>query len=202
MKKLLLLIFSLLAITVVIPVTAGIKTDRFSKTGTEEIHNTRDIPSFSETEREQIIANVMEYISEDACKETKRAILSISVNNAAYNKEHNITAEKTSISEYSDTFYDELNSMLNNESISLLYKNERVYIPLTKLCHGYIIEDERYPYITTVSSPWDKLSPDYNEDSDYSAGISVFGIEALCLQEYTAEQVLCRFLPDFTIDKI
>lgn len=201
MKKTMLLIISLIILIAVIPVTAGIKMVKFEKTDSKSESAKRNNIVFTDSEKDYIIGNVMEYITEDSCKETKRAVLTICANNAAYKKENNISQKNAEISKYSDSFYEELKTMLQNEYTTLYYENKRVYIPVVRLCPGYIVEDEAYPYIACVASPWDKLSADYNENAEIACGISIYGIDSLCSQGYSCEQVLSHFLPYFTIQQ-
>ena len=62
---------------------------------------------------------------------------------------------------------------------------------------GDVVSDN-YPYLTSVASPWDCLSEEYDENLR-CVGVSMNGVNYLCAKGYSAEDALLYYLPDFSV---
>ena len=80
----------------------------------------------------------------------------------------------------------------------LLWQNETKYIPVSPLSNGQTQTDDNYPYLTSVASPWDCLSEEYDENLR-CVGVSMNGVNYLCTKGYSAEDALLYYLPDFSV---
>ncbi|WP_294466587.1 hypothetical protein [uncultured Ruminococcus sp.] len=81
---------------------------------------------------------------------------------------------------------------------TLTVKNKKVFIPYSQLSCGYTLDSEDCEYITSVASPWDCFSKEYDENAE-CIGVSINGINYLCQNGASAEQALKWYLPEFEI---
>lgn len=199
MKKAILWTFLLMILIAIIPISAGIKQNQKEiKTEITQTNVNKKI-KLDENEQDAVISNVMEYITEDTDNECKKAVVALCKNNATVQKEKGDKLNTTQVSKYSDSFYEELKEILKKDDTIITYKGEKVYIPITKLCPGYIVESEEFPYISSVACPWDTQNSEYIKGYDYPCGISINGIKSLCFMGFEHKYVLSCFLPQFDI---
>lgn len=96
-------------------------------------------------------------------------------------------------------YYSKIESIVNSmDKKTLSVKNEKVFIPYSKISCGYTLKSEDCKYITSVASPWDCFSQEYDENAE-CIGVSVNGINYLCQNGASAEQALKWYLPEFEI---
>lgn len=209
MKKTILLCICLLLFAVIIPIFAGFdsfnsrtKPAILSSSSDEASTEDTTLPSkkaneLTEDEIDYIICKSMEYIDTDSCEETKKAILALCKNNFIFNKTNNSKQDEIDIDTYSDDFLEELRELYTKTELTLLFEGLRVYIPISVSSQGYIITDEKYPYMVSVASPWDNLSEKQNKDAAYPCGVSVTGIDYLCMNGSDYKQSILWYLPKF-----
>lgn len=96
-------------------------------------------------------------------------------------------------------YYSKIESIVSSiDKKTLTVKNEKIFIPYSQTSCGYTLDSEDCEYITSVASPWDCFSQDYDENTE-CIGVSVNGINYLCQNGATAEQALKWYLPEFEI---
>lgn len=96
-------------------------------------------------------------------------------------------------------YYSKIENILNSmDKKALTLRNEKVFIPYSKISCGYTLKSEDCKYITSVASPWDCFSQEYDENAE-CIGVSVNGINYLCKNGANAEQALKWYLPEFEI---
>lgn len=199
MKKIVLWILFLALLSAILPFTAGIKhygeIIRRNHSETEKSQMTE----FTKEETDIVISTIMEYIAEDSDTEYKKAVVTLCKNNALAKKDSNEELDIANTSSYSDSFYEEIKDILAKDTADLYCKGKRVYIPLTNLSPGYIVQSADFPYITSVACPWDTQDPKYNKNYDYPCGLSANGIKSLCDMGFDYKYVLSYFLPEFSI---
>ncbi len=199
MKKAILWTVLLVLLIAIIPISAGVKQDHNTKKTENSQANEKDTITLNENEQDSVISNVMEYLTEDADTEGKKAVVALCKNNALAQKIKGNKLKTTKVSKYSDSFYEELKKILNEDDTLITHNGDRVYIPIAKLCPGHIVESEDFPYISSVACPWDIQSSDYIKGYDYPCGISIYGINSLCSLGFEYKYVLAYFLPQFSI---
>lgn len=96
-------------------------------------------------------------------------------------------------------YYSKIEHILNSmDKKTLTIRNEKVFIPYSKISCGYTLKSEDCKYITSVASPWDCFLQEYDENAE-CIGVSVNGINYLCKNGANAEQALKWYLPEFEI---
>ena len=193
MKKSIIMLLAVLGVLLITPVFAGItpaKTvtlnENQSKAATSDETKSENKISenksniLNDDEIDYILTKVLEYADENTNREAVKAIIALCKNNYIFNKSTNSSQDEVDIDTYSDEFLEELRILYNEITITFQYNNELVYIPITNISPGYIVTDDRYPYIISVACPWDVFSEDYIPNSEYSCGISVNSIIYLC----------------------
>jgi len=148
----------------------------------------------SDNIKETVISEAMRLGDEDFCDEGLKAIIAIAKNNVSIGNYSNICTE-----DKDNDFYNRLEKLCEDADIDLSHKNERVYVPTSSLSSGFTKVSEEYPYITSVASPWDCGAEDFVYQKDYPAGVSIYGLNYLCLEGYSAEEALRWYLPYFQI---
>lgn len=79
----------------------------------------------------------------------------------------------------------------------LTYENKPVAVPCSLSSNGCTVEEEDYPYLDAVASPWDAFRADYRADNA-CLGVSAAGVDYLCRQGLSAEEALQWYLPRLT----
>ncbi len=199
MKKAILWIILLILLSAIIPITAGIKYDINTKETVNSDADATTSVELNDDEKDAVISNVMEYVTEEFDTECKKAVVALCKNNALVQKNNGLKPKATQVSKYSDSFYEELKEILSEDDTTISFNGDRVYIPIVKLCPGYIVECADYPYISSVACPWDLQHQNYNKRFDYPCGISINGLQSLCSSGLDCKYTLSHFLPQFTI---
>ena len=125
--------------------------------------------------------------------ETIKAIAIICKNNYSIKPEN----KKTNITSY-DNFNYILKIVKSIRKYNLTYNNKTVYIPFSKSSNGTTLKDDKYSYIRAVASPWDIYNSKYNKNNN-CIGVSIEGLNYLCLDGASFEEALQWYLPDFKI---
>lgn len=213
MKKSAVLFLSVFMILLIIPVFAGgfplsgrkSRDKQTSATAVSIADETdknlsENINELNDDEIDYILAKVLEYTDENTNIEAVKAVIALCKNNFLYHKHTSSSQDEINIDTYSDEFLEELRSLYKETDAFLQYNNETVYIPITNVSPGYIVTDEKYPYIISVACPWDTFSGEYIPDYDYPCGISINSIGYLC--EYGSDYIdaLRWHLPCFDIE--
>lgn len=160
------------------------------KSGTADQATTENIQK-----KNYIITLAAEYCDDSLCDETLKAILIISKNNVkALGSE-----SEPKVETLENTLISRLTELYNISEAEILYNGKNVYLPLADLSCGNTSENKKYPYLVPVASPWDCFSTDYVYDKEYTAGISIYGIDYLCKKGYTCKEALSWYLPEFDI---
>lgn len=207
MKKIFLLCLCIIILIVAIPLTMALNTQKRTnglasnpqKSNKSSETATTTSPQITSEDAGHIICEAMQYIDENSDKETKKAVIALCKNNYLFAKTTSNETLTSEITRYSDSLYEELEEIYADTNITLLYKGDRVYIPLTKTTNGFTETDENYPYITSIASPWDVLSEEYRNNSDIECGVSISGIEHLCANGADCKEALRWYLPYFEI---
>lgn len=211
MKKIFLWGLCFLFIVAVIPFSSGIKgfensikTIKTNATADEaenaDTTENKDNEALNDKEIEIIVCKVMEHITENTHKETKKAILAVCKSNYIYLKGTGYTDFEADISRYSDSFLEELYALYEEEDYSITLNGDVVPIPLTEQNGGFTATNDEYPYILRVASPWDVFSKSYVREARYAGGISIYGISYLCENGMNWKQALSWYMPNFEIN--
>ncbi len=196
MRKVLILCITLFIILAVAPLLASyISEDNKSEGNTEST----SISSDNEIDEEYILKYAAYIADEDFCDEGLKAVLSITKNNTLYFETEGKEKDNISAEMYSEEFLQRLRKIYNEVEINIKYKNETVYIPTSSLSAGFTKEDENYPYLRSVASPWDTFNDEFIYGKDYSTGVSLEGINYLCSNEADYKTALKWYLPEFEI---
>lgn len=199
MKKYFICILCFLLAIASIPIIAVFEHKDYAELLDVVSQTDDEINTEKEDIKENIVANVMEYVKEDANIETKKAVMAVCINNYKYNLQNNISMPDYSIANYSDEYLEELCNLYTELDVEIKYEDKTVYIPLVKYCGEYTSESDDYPYMTSVATPWEMQRSDFYPDYDYPCGISVYSIEYLCENGSDCKSALRWFLPDFEI---
>ena len=149
---------------------------------------------------EDVINLALNYIDKDFCDQGIMAALAIAENNFYYNKENSIKTDENSKKQEQNTeLKNKADKLYKKTDIKLSYKKEKVYIPVATLSSGSTKGHKDYPYIKPVASPWDCMDENFVYNKDYSAGISIKGIDYLCKEGMNFKEALKWYLPDFEI---
>ena len=144
-----------------------------------------------------IISAAAEMCKEDFCSEALRAAVILA--NTNYK-----TAGETADNNYnSDTeLYKQLTEVYNsNKELYILHNGKAAYIPHSFCSNGVTVNSEKYDYIRSAASPWDCESDEYSSNLSCE-GVSLFGVNYLCENGYSAEKALGWYLPDCEIKKL
>lgn len=95
--------------------------------------------------------------------------------------------------------YDQISDAVNSVKEKTLCINSKAfYIPYGEISNGHTQASEEYSYITSVASPWDCFSENYDENAQ-CIGASLCGIDYLCKNGSGYEDALKWYLPQFEI---
>lgn len=179
----LLLIMGMLPLMVVSLSGKSIENDGSTADSASDIHK-----------KEKICAYAANMCGNDFCDEALRAALIIARTNY-------ISGQKEK-DNYSDKeLYNRTIKIYNsNKEIYLSYKDKATYIPHSFCSNGATVKSEKYEYILSVASPWDRESAEFSNDNKCE-GVSMYGINCLCEKGYSAEEALMHYLPYFDIKK-
>lgn len=102
-----------------------------------------------------------------------------------------------------DNSYEEINDKITStvnsvKEIYIYQKGKIVYIPFSKCSSGYTQADEKYPYLTSVASPWDCLSEAFSKNNSCT-GVSLEGIKYLTNNGCDYATALKWYLPELEI---
>lgn len=139
--------------------------------------------------REQAVSCAASLCREDFCAEALRAAVILANTNR--------DAWKDMQFDSSEELKERVRAVYFFEK-ELLWQNETKYIPVSPLSNGQTQTDDNYPYLTSVASPWDCLSEEYDENLR-CVGVSMNGVNYLCTKGYSAEDALLYYLPDFSV---
>lgn len=201
MKKVLIYCLLLLLILALFPAFAILITDNnYDKINEENKINTENKADSQSDYSKDIVKLALEFIEEDFCDESIKAILAIAENNFYYNKENNIkTNYSLKQTEQNVDLEKKAEKLYKESDIELSLNKEKVYIPAVNLSSGNTKPHKDYPYIKSVASPWDCISEEFVYGKDYSAGVSLNGIDYLCKNGMSCKEALSWYLPDFDI---
>ena len=214
MKKSIVLLASVLLIAVIIPFSVGFthikntkETSAYTNSSAESIAQdssallSENEIILNDDEIDYILSKVLEYVDENTNKEVIKAITTICKNNFIYHKQTGSSQDEVDIKYYSDEFLEKLRIIYKETDVDLLYNNNYVYIPIVDNSPGYIVTDNKFPYIISVACPWDTFCEDYVPNYEYSCGISINSIEYLCETGSDYIETLRWHLPKLTIQK-
>lgn len=136
---------------------------------------------------------------ENFCDEGLKAALSIAKNNTRYFETEGKERDNIPTEVSSKELLNRIKNLYNDVDVSIEYKSEIVYIPVSSLSVGFTKADETYPYMESVASPWDTFNEKFIYDKDYSAGVSMEGINYLCNEKMSYKEALKWYLPEFDI---
>jgi hypothetical protein len=128
----------------------------------------------------------------DCCDETLRAALIIARTDqrAGYAQKGVFNSDIEILSR--------LQGVYNSDRELYLSENGKLRaIPFAAISNGCTVVGTDFPYLSPVASPWDCLNAQADEQAA-CVGVSLYGVEYLCEQGYSAEQALCYYLPGFT----
>lgn len=80
------------------------------------------------------------------------------------------------------------------KELSIYCDDKKIYVPYSEISNGNTIYDEQYSYVSSVASPWDCFSKEYNEKAK-CVGVSINGLDYLCKNGMSAEEALSWYLP-------
>ncbi|MGN1433913.1 MAG: hypothetical protein ACI4XI_09455 [Ruminococcus sp.] len=199
---LLLVLMALLPFTAVKCSTIGSKSITNLTSSTDKTNNDTNV---SDNSNEILVGLTAAICNEDFSDEAIKAI-AILINtdyevNPDYfdldNKE--VCLSEDGLDNSKKKYYSKIENIVNSmDKKTLTLRNEKVFIPYFKISCGYTLDSEDCEYITSVTSPWDCFSQEYDEDAE-CIGVSVNGINYLCKNGASAEQALKWYLPEFEI---
>ena len=140
--------------------------------------------------REQAVSCAASLCREDFCAEALRAaVILANTNRDAWKDMHFDSSEELKERVRAVYFSDK----------ELLWQNETKYIPVSLLSPAdKHKQTTTIAYLTSVASPWDCLSEEYDENLR-CVGVSMNGVNYLCAKGYSAEDALLYYLPDFSV---
>ena len=199
---LLLVLMALLPFTAVKCSTSGSKSESTltSSTGTTKT-NTKS----SDNTNEILVGLTAAICNEKFCDEAIKAIAILINTDYMVNPEYfdlenkTVYLSKDELDNSEKEYYSKVENIVKSMSKeTLTVKNEKVFIPYSQLSCGYTLDSKDCEYITSVASPWDCFSQDYDENIE-CIGVSINGINYLCQSGASAEQALKWYLPEFEI---
>ena len=96
--------------------------------------------------------------------------------------------------------YPKIRSAVNKyKNTKITYNEKNVFIPWFYVSDGVTQTDESYEYLSAVASPWDCFSDDNSSKESYT-GVSVYGLNYLCNNSYSAKNALKWYLPELEIN--
>ena len=198
----------LLVLMALLPFTAVKCSNRGSKTEvnlTSSTGKTDNNTNVSDDSNEILVGLTAAVCNENFCDEAIKAI-AILINTDYEINPDNFDLENKEVYLSKDTldnsekeYYSKVESIINAmDKKTLTLGNEKVFIPYSDISCGYTLDSEDCEYITSVASPWDCFSQEYDENAE-CVGVSVNGINYLCRNGASAEQALKWYLPHFEI---
>lgn len=85
-------------------------------------------------------------------------------------------------------------SVCSKKPADIIIDGKQRYIPFSSCSNGNTKADGKYPYLTSVASPWDSFSSEYT-DSAACVGVSIDGLDYLCENGFSSDQALKWYLP-------
>lgn len=198
----------LLVLMALLPFTAVKCSNRGSKTEvnlTSSTGKTDNNTNVSDDSNEILVGLTAAVCNGNFCDEAIKAI-AILLNTDYKANSDNFDLENKEVYLSKDTldnsekeYYSKVENIVNSmDKKTLTLGNEKVFIPYSDISCGYTLDSEDCEYITSVASPWDCFSQEYDENAE-CIGVSVNGINCLCQNGASAEQALKWYLPHFEI---
>lgn len=85
-------------------------------------------------------------------------------------------------------------SVCPKKPTEIIIDGKQRYVPFSSCSNGNTGTDGKYPYLTSVASPWDSFSSEYT-DSAACVGVSIDGLDYLCENGFSSDQALKWYLP-------
>lgn len=82
----------------------------------------------------------------------------------------------------------------DSKVLSIYFDNKKQFVPYSQTSNGYTVYNEKYDYISSVASPWDCFSEEYDKNAECN-GVSIDGLNYLCKNGMSAEDALRWYLP-------
>lgn len=162
--------------------------------------STESTTSVTDPEDDEYIINLaLSLCDENFCDEGIKAALGIAKNNYRYFIQNSTDKDNITPADYSDEIYQRAKELYSEVDITLEQEGNCVYIPTSELSNGNTGSSEKYPYMTSVASPWDALSGDYVFGKEYAGGVSMYGLNYLCENNADYKEALKWYLPSFDI---
>ena len=176
MKQKLILIICFLASMALIPVF-GLKTGAGKS---EKLNGGKEESSFY-----KIVAS---FCDKEYSDETIRAVARIIYNNIGlgYTYKDRDCSDKELLSK--------VKSVCPKKSAVIKINGKQRFIPFSGCSNGNTKADGKYPYLTSVASPWDCFSRNYS-DSAVCVGVSIDGLDHLRENGFSSDQALKWYLP-------
>ena len=178
-----------------IPFSLSYKNEYFKENPRDSDTAESQTVFLKKNESDKILAEAMKYADTSYSEETLKALLILVRNNLKISPDDNNTNTNTD----NVDLYQALEKLLKKSKTELFYNDKKVYIPIAELSPGYIKPSDEYTYLKPVASPWDCLCTDFVYGKEYTAGISLYGIDFLCKEGLSAEKALAYYLVDFQI---
>lgn len=198
----------LLVLMALLPFTAVKCSNRSSKTEvnlTSSTGKTDNNTKVSDDSNAILVGLTAAICNENFCDEAIKAIAILINTDYEINpdnfdlKNKDVYLSEDELDNSKKEYYSKIKSIVNSMDKKILtLGNEKVFIPYSDISCGYTLDSEDCEYITSVASPWDCFSQDYDENAE-CIGVSVNGINYLCQSGAGAEQALKWYLPHFEI---
>lgn len=143
-----------------------------------------------------IISSAADICAEDFCDEALKAAVIIA------NTNYKAAGEVSDTDYNSDSeLFKRLENIYNSKKeLYITYDDQIRYIPRSYCSNGVTKNSEKYDYIRSVASPWDCESEEYSEEN-ICEGVSMYGVNYLCENGYSAEEALKWYLPESNVKK-
>lgn len=186
MKNKIAAFFSLLVIMAMLPAAVV----NISGKNSDIQASTPDSAIADDKKESTVCTNAAGMCEDDFCDEAVKAALIIA--NTNYMSGDESKAEYNSNTELLNKIKSVYNS---NSELYLTYNDKPVYIPHSSCSNGETVKSGKYEYLCPVASPWDVDCPGYSKDIKCE-GVSMYGVDYLCKNGYSAEESLGYYLPE------
>lgn len=194
----------LLVLMALLPFTA-VKCSKSESKMTSSTGKTNNDTKTSDDSNAILVGLTAAVCNENFCDEAIKAIAILlntdyEVNPDKFDLENKeVYFSKGTLDNSDKEYYSKVESVINSmEKKTLTLGNEKVFIPYSDISCAYTLDSQDCEYITSVASPWDCFSQEYDENA-VCVGVSVNGINYLCKNGAGAEQALKWYLPHFEI---